>query len=417
MTRTGVSAVVLAGGESSRLGGDKAMADLGGYPLLGRVAAAARASADEVVVVTGDREAHAKALAAVGLPSDAVRWTGDRRSGAGPLAGIEAGLAGAEHEVCLLLACDLPFLRPAPLRALVARFEGWGAEAAGRPRILVPVGGGERQPLCSVCDRSAGGVAGACLDEGLRRVDAWLERLAVREVAADRLPGAEADASTAWWSDVDDPSGLARARAGADGGAPRGGVPGEAALEGSGPRPAGRLETDRLVLDAAGPRFAREVYEAYARDEEVTRFLLWEPHGSIDDTLDFLRRATRGWEEGGDFVWAIRERSEEGEPGPLVGMIGLHPGSEHDQVGYALARDRWGRGYGTEALRRVLEEATGPLGMARVHVTVHPENAASIRVLEKAGLARAGTLEDHQVFPNLGGEPSACHLYSYGESP
>lgn len=425
MNRPGVSAVVLAGGESSRLGGDKAMAELGGYSLLGRVAAAARASADEVVIVTGDRQAHAKALAAVGLPAEAVLWTEDLREAAGPLAGIEAGLAAAEHETCLLLACDLPFLRPAPLRALLTRFEEWGPEDVGRPRLLLPVGGGEPQPLCSVCDRAAGGVASACLEEGERAVGAWLDRLALREVDVGELPGAETDERTAWWTDVDDPEELERARAAA-------GSPGLAAASGGDadpvtddrPHPAPRLETERLVLDAAGPRFARELFESYGRDPEVTRYLLWEPHASIDETIDFLRDSVRSWREGDAFVWGIRERAEGGEPGPLVGMIGLRPGSEHDQVGYALTRDRWGRGYMTEALARVLEEATGPMGMERVGITVHPDNEGSIRVLEKAGLTREGTVDDHHVFPNLGDEPHACYVYGYrpstppvGESP
>lgn len=379
------------------------MADLGGYPMLGRVAAAARASADEVVIVSGDTEAHRRALAAVGLPADAVRWAEDRRPGEGPLAGVEAGLEAAAHATCLLLACDLPFLRPAPLRALVGSFGEWTADAADRPRILVPVGGGRAQPLCSVCDRAAGRAATACLEAGERSVGGWLDRLAVREVDAAGLPGAEPDEATAWWTDVDDPEELERARAAVE----------QVADGASGPRPSRRLETERLVLDAAGPRFAREVYEAYARDEDVTRYLLWRPHGSLDDTLEFLRSARSGWEEGGDYVWAIRERDGGGAPGPLVGMIGLHPDSEHDQVGYALARERWGRGYVTEALRRVLREAGDVVGMERVHVTVHTDNPASIRVLEKVGLSREGTIEDHHVFPNLGDEPADCYVYRY----
>lgn len=397
MSPTGVSAVVLAGGTSARLGGDKALAEVGGYPLLGRVAAAARASADEVVVVSGDREAHALALAATGVRGDSVRWTEDARPGRGPLAGIEVGLWEASRDTCLLLACDLPYLRPAPLRALVSRF----AEGApsDRPRILVPLGGGRRQPLCSACDRAAGRVAADCLDDGLHSLNAWLERLDVREVVSADLPGAAPDPETAWWTDLDDPATLVRARIGA------------ADHPDDPSRPTPRLETERLVLDAAGPRFARELYEAYAGDPEVTRFLLWEPHETLDDTLAFLRDADESWRTGEAYVWAIRERSEDGGPGPLVGMIGLHPTAEHDQVGYALRSDRWGRGYMTEALGRVLAEATGTVGLEEVRITVHPENTGSIRVLEKAGLERARTLEDHHVLPNLGGGPADCYVY------
>ena len=399
MSPTGVTAAILAGGTSARLGGDKALAEVGGYPLLGRVAAAARAAADEVVVVSGDREAHALALSATGVRQDSVRWAEDARSRRGPLAGIEVGLWEASHDTCLLLACDLPYLRPAPLRALVSRFaEGPPSE---RPRILVPLGGGRRQPLCSVCDRTAGRVAADCLDDDLRALGAWLGRLDVREVDAADLPGAAPDPDTAWWTDLDDLASLTRARAAA------------AELPDDAPRPDPRLETERLVLDAAGPRFARELFEAYGQDSEVSRYLLWQPHETLRDTLAFLRDAVESWRTGEAYVWAIRERLDDGRPGPLAGMIGLQPDSEHDQVGYALARDRWGRGFMTEALGRVLAEATGTVGLEEIRITVHPENAGSIRVLEKAGLERQGTIEDHHVFPNLGDEPADCYVYLY----
>ena len=399
MSPSGVTAVILAGGTSARLGGDKALAEVGGYPLLGRVAAAARTAADEIVVVSGDREAHALALTATGVRQDAVRWAEDARPGRGPLAGIEIGLWEASHDTCLVLACDLPYLRPAPLRALVSRFaEGPPSE---RPRILVPLGGGRRQPLCSVCDRAAGRVAADCLDDDLRALDDWLGRLDVREVVAADLPGAAPEPDTAWWADLDDLASLTRARAAA------------AEPAGDAARPDPRLETERLALDAAGPRFARELFEAYGQDPEVTRYLLWEPHQTLRDTLAFLRDTVESWRTGEAYVWVIRERSDDGRPGPLVGMIGLHPDSDHDQVGYALARERWGRGYMTEALGRVLTEATEAVGLDEVRITVHPENAGSIRVLEKAGLEREGTMEDHHVFPNLGGEPADCYVYVY----
>lgn len=202
--------------------------------------------------------------------------------------------------------------------------------------------------------------------------------------------------------------------------------------------PRERMETDRLLLERAGPKHAEDVFAGYATDPEVTRWLLWTPHESLDETRNYLAERARAWEEGEGFGWVIRERGtagatdEEaagagaassggiaapepsgGQAGPVIGMIGLHPGRELDHLGFVLARDRWGRGYATEALRRVLREATGRVGLPEVRATVHPSNRASMRVLEKAGMRRTGYAARHHVFPNLGPEPVGCYCYVF----
>lgn len=231
------SAVVLAGGGSRRLGRDKALVDVGGRPLLARVLDAAAPSAGELLVVTADREAHARALREHGWrpetpardPGDAeprrsavrrdrprLRLVADRRPGRGPLAGLEAGLAEARSDVCLVLACDLPFL-PAEVPArLLDELTRWrrGAGRSDPPRAVVPVAEGRRQPLCAAVERRAGAAAVACLDVDAPSVAAWLERLEVREMPLDRLAAGHEEAAAArrWMLDVDTPEALEEAR-------------------------------------------------------------------------------------------------------------------------------------------------------------------------------------------------------------
>ena len=77
-----------------------------------------------------------------------------------------------------------------------------------------------------------------------------------------------------------------------------------------------------------------------------------------------------------------------------------------------LARDAWGRGYATEALRQVVTTARG-CGVRRLYALSHPENRASLGVLEKSGFACEGTLRRYAVFPNLvPGEPLDVLCYS-----
>jgi RimJ/RimL family protein N-acetyltransferase len=89
-------------------------------------------------------------------------------------------------------------------------------------------------------------------------------------------------------------------------------------------------------------------------------------------------------------LWAVEDR----HTGRMIGDCGLQP-LEHNgpevELGYDLHPDAWGRGLATEAAHAVMGQAFGPLGIDRVIAVVKPEHGASQRVLEKAGLHRAGT--------------------------
>jgi molybdopterin-guanine dinucleotide biosynthesis protein A len=124
-------AVVLAGGAARRLGGaDKPALRVGGRALLDRVLAACADAGTTVVVA--DRRPTARP----------VLWAREEPPGAGPVAALEAGLrlTGAEHAV--VLSADLPFLRPATLRRLLAALGDTGADGA-----LLTDADGRDQPL------------------------------------------------------------------------------------------------------------------------------------------------------------------------------------------------------------------------------------------------------------------------------
>lgn len=85
------------------------------------------------------------------------------------------------------------------------------------------------------------------------------------------------------------------------------------------------------------------------------------------------------------------------ETGSVIGFCGLvHPQGQSDpELKYALRRDCWGRGLATEAARAMLAAGASRFGMRRIIATTAPENAASHRVLLKAGMAR-GALRNNQ---------------------
>jgi len=157
------SVAVLTGGESRRMGRDKALLEVGGRTLVGRVVDAAQAAGAHRVVTLGgpDRE-----IGVAHLP--------DRESGRGPLAGIASALSSLGPDPVVVLACDLPGIDPATIR-LVAESLGTHDVAVARTDRL--------EPLCSAWrpERCLDTVEQA-LERGDRAVYTVLDRLDVVEV-------------------------------------------------------------------------------------------------------------------------------------------------------------------------------------------------------------------------------------------
>ena len=157
------------------------------------------------------------------------------------------------------------------------------------------------------------------------------------------------------------------------------------------------LETPRLRLRRPRAADAASVFQRYASDPQVTRYLGWPTHKSVDDTDGFLAYCDSEWER-----WPVGPYLvESGVDGRLLGSTGLgFETPEQAATGYVLARDAWGQGYATEALSAMRDLARS-LGVRRLYALCHPEHRASHHVLEKCGFLREGRLLAHAEFPNL----------------
>ena len=108
-----------------------------------------------------------------------------------------------------------------------------------------------------------------------------------------------------------------------------------------------------------------------------------------DDTEKQVRR----WVQD---TWGLWER----ETGELVGDCTLFFSDDHDawEVGYGLRRDRWGRGYTTEAVSACLRHGFEELGLTRIVADLDADNWRSMHVLEKCGFVRAGGTDAQPVY-------------------
>jgi molybdopterin-guanine dinucleotide biosynthesis protein A len=156
------SAVVLAGGRSTRMGRDKALLPLpDGRTLLARQLDVLRTAGAAEVLVSARPEQH--------LPLEGARLIPDCEPDRGPLGGIASALAAATHDHLLVLAIDLPRMSAEFLAGLVA--------AAPAGRGLVPLLGGEPEPLAALYPRAAASRAADLLAGGDCRARQWARTL------------------------------------------------------------------------------------------------------------------------------------------------------------------------------------------------------------------------------------------------
>ena len=169
-----------------------------------------------------------------------------------------------------------------------------------------------------------------------------------------------------------------------------------------------RIETERLLLRRPEPDDVQAIFDRYASDVEVTRYLSWPRHTSVDQTRRFLEFSDSEWSRSPAGPLLILSKGD----GCLLGGTGLEFETPHRVVsGYVLAREEWGKGYATEALGAMIELAAS-LGVVRVHAQCHTQHRASWHVMEKCGFWREGVLRRHSVFPNLSPEPEDVLLYA-----
>ncbi|HET9416494.1 MAG TPA: GNAT family N-acetyltransferase [Candidatus Limnocylindria bacterium] len=158
------------------------------------------------------------------------------------------------------------------------------------------------------------------------------------------------------------------------------------------PRPDLPVETDRLRIRSLTDGDRQGLHAIYG-DAETMRFIGRSGKPTDADgtarVLDWFRRheALHGFS-----LWALDERDGE----PLVGVAGLLWEEGHGpqvEVVYLVRRDRWGRGYATEATGAVLDVAHRQLELPLLVAMAYPENLASQRVMAKAGMRPDGEVE------------------------
>jgi RimJ/RimL family protein N-acetyltransferase len=166
------------------------------------------------------------------------------------------------------------------------------------------------------------------------------------------------------------------------------------------------FHTARLQLRPIAPEDARPIFDTYAQDPEVTRFLTWRPHQRLADTTAYIASCVAASTRMAR-TYVVREA------GAIRGAIDLRLDEPYRlEFGCALARSGWGRGLMTETLSMIADWALGQPRIFRIGAVCDVDNIGAVRVMEKAGLVREALLRRWAVHPNISDEPRDC--YSHG---
>ena len=153
------------------------------------------------------------------------------------------------------------------------------------------------------------------------------------------------------------------------------------------------LETGRLILRPFTPDDA-DAITAIVSDREIAANTLSIPHPYERAMAEkWLATHEDAFARGESVVFALVQRGSE----KLVGCVGLTIERDHRraEIGYWMARDIWGHGYGTEGAAAVMRYAFDQLGLHRVYAHHLTRNPASGSIMRKLGMRHEGTLRGH----------------------
>ncbi len=160
------------------------------------------------------------------------------------------------------------------------------------------------------------------------------------------------------------------------------------------------LKTERLILRPLKISDAPHIYKSWGSDDDVSHYMRWETHGSVEKTRQWLEIEEQNLESN-VYTWGF-ELKDKGE---LIGSGGLLINEKRNcyELGYNLAKAFWGKGFATESAHKILSFAKDELHAEKIFCCHALENTASERIIQKLGFeyVKDGTYSkfNGKIFP------------------
>ena len=149
------------------------------------------------------------------------------------------------------------------------------------------------------------------------------------------------------------------------------------------------LKTSRLLLRRFTVADADAMYQNWASDPEVTKYLVWPAHSGPEVSRAVLESWVEGYQKENFYQWAIEF---EGQPIGSISVVSGNDRIEMVHIGYCIGRAWWHRGIMTEALGALIRFFFEEVGVNRIETRHDPNNPHSGAVMRKCGMHYEGTM-------------------------
>lgn len=147
------------------------------------------------------------------------------------------------------------------------------------------------------------------------------------------------------------------------------------------------IQTERMILRRFTVEDAQAMYENWACDDRVSRYVSWDAHQSPEETRKILTLWCGQYEKTDTYNWLMEYQ---GTPIGNISVVHVNEKNEWAEIGYCMGHAWWNQGLMTEAARAVIDFLFAEVGLHRIEIGHLPENPASGRVAQKCGLTLEG---------------------------
>ena len=156
------------------------------------------------------------------------------------------------------------------------------------------------------------------------------------------------------------------------------------------------LETERLILRKFQISDAQNMFDNWASNPNVTKYLIWQPYKNVDDVKTYIQSCIDNYKNPDYYYWVIEYRENRQAIG-TISVVDFKDSINCALIGYCIGEDYWHKGITAEAFKRVIQFLFEKVGVNRIESTHDVNNPNSGKVMEKCGLKYEGTLRQAGV--------------------
>lgn len=150
-----------------------------------------------------------------------------------------------------------------------------------------------------------------------------------------------------------------------------------------------QIETERLLLRKLSVNDAKNMYDNWASDDEVTKFLTWPTYKSVDGAIETLSNWSKEYENDDYYQWGIELKSINEVIGS-ISVVEMDEKIEMAEIGYCIGKKWWHQGITSEALSALIDFLFNEVGVNRIQAKHDINNPHSGLVMKKCGMKLEG---------------------------